>query len=137
MPPTDVSLSGAGGRGQSGCEPSIEVIMKKQKRRGSGWCVCGGGGVRVDLNQELMLESYCENAKKKQVGVGGGSGRGEREPRIEVIVKMQKKVRGWVRSGGPIERGGVRVDVNQEFKLLLNGKKSGGVRSGGEGSGWM
>ena len=42
--------------------------------------------------------------QKKSLGEGGGGVQGGCEPRIEVIVKMQKKVRG------------IRVDVNQELK---------------------
>ena len=43
--------------------------------------------------------------------------RGECEPRIKVIVKMQKKV-GVGGGGGPFGGRGVKVDVNQELKLL-------------------
>ena len=43
--------------------------------------------------------------------VGGGQGGCER--RIEVIVKMQKKV--WGSGRGGVD---VRVDVNEELKLL-------------------
>ena len=81
---------------------------------------------------------------KKEVGGGGrigwgsGSSRGGQggcEPRIEVIVKMQRKVGvdrgmgvgvwegdgvGWYGSG-IWDRGGVGYgDVNQELKVLLN-----------------
>ena len=54
-------------------------------------------------------------------GGGGGGGEGVRvggcqrgcERRIEVFVKIQKKI------GGPRGRvGGVRVDVNEELKFL-------------------
>ena len=44
-------------------------------------------------------------------GVGRGGGQDGYERKIEVIVKMQKKSRGRGRSG-------VRVDVNEELKLL-------------------
>ena len=71
---------------------------------------------------------------KKKVGGGrgpvrrgggrGGWGQGGCVQRIEVIVKMQKKGGGGVRSGGggggrggPV-RGGVRVDVYKDLKLL-------------------
>ena len=39
------------------CEQRLEVIVKMQKkRRGGGWRVLrGGGGVRVDVNEELKL----------------------------------------------------------------------------------
>ena len=46
-------------------------------------------------------------------GVGGGSG--ECEQRIEVFVKC-KKNRGW--GSGGSGRVGVRVDVNEEVKVL-------------------
>ena len=52
------------------------------------------------------------NSKKnKKLGDGGrvGVGQGGGERRIEVVVEMPKK------SGGG---GGVRVDVNEELKLL-------------------
>ena len=73
------------------------------------------------------------------VEVGGGCsgwGKGGCERRIEVFVKIQKKLLGRVRSGGSFcenskkkfregvrSRGwgsgwGVRVDVNKEFKFL-------------------
>ena len=48
------------------------------------------------------------------------------EPRIKVILKVQKS-RGW--GGGQV------VDVNQELKLFENEKKSCG--GGGEGVRWM
>ena len=56
---------------------------------------------------------------------GGGQGRGQGgcERRIEVFVKIQKKKNlgggGWVGgSVGGFGLGGVRVDVNEEFKFL-------------------
>ena len=45
----------------------------------------------------------------------GRGGQGGCEPRIELIVKMQKHREGWPSGGGG---GGVRVVVNQELKLL-------------------
>ena len=59
---------GGQGRGQGGCERRIEVFVKIQKKKffwgggsggggsggqseGSGW----GGGVRVDVNEELKF----------------------------------------------------------------------------------
>ena len=51
--------------GQGGCERRIEVFVKMQKKKkffflGGGWgwvgvCVWGGGGVRVDVNEELKF----------------------------------------------------------------------------------
>ena len=65
------------------------------------------------------------------VGSGGGGGSGwwgglgGCERRIEVFVKIQKKIiffgggRGWVGGGGNwVGGGGVRVDVNEELKFL-------------------
>ena len=55
---------GGGGGGQSGCERRIEVFVKIQKKKifflGGGGSVegvrlWGGGGVRVDVNEELKF----------------------------------------------------------------------------------
>ena len=55
-----------GGGGQGGCERRIEVFVKIQKKMGgSGW----GGGVRVDVNEELK---YLGKFKKKKIGGGSG-----------------------------------------------------------------
>ena len=57
---------GGRGKGQGGCERRIEVFVKIQKKKfffgggggsagqweGSGW---GGGGLRVDVNEELKF----------------------------------------------------------------------------------
>ena len=72
---------GVGLGGQSGCERRIEVFVKIQKKNifflwGGGGGV--GGGVRVDVNEELK---FCENSKKNWGGgglVGGGGGWGGR-----------------------------------------------------------
>ena len=57
------------------------------------------------------------------VGFGGGGGQDGCERRIEVFVKIQKKIfffflGGGVGSGGGPGWGGVRVDVNREVKFL-------------------
>ena len=52
-----------GSGGQGGCERRIEVIVKIQKKNG------GGGGVRVDVNEELEVF-----VKKKTTLFGGGVG---------------------------------------------------------------
>ena len=54
-----------GGGGQGGCDQRIEVFVKIQKKKfgggrgersgGSGGGVGLGGGVRVDVNEELKL----------------------------------------------------------------------------------
>ena len=51
-------MGGGQGRvgGQSGCERRIEIFLKIQKNWGGGggrWGV--GGGVRVDVNEELKF----------------------------------------------------------------------------------
>ena len=63
-------------------------------------------------------------------GFGLGGGQGGCERRIEVFVKIQKKIffgggggrgvsgRGPVRGGGSGSGWGVRVDVNEELKFL-------------------
>ena len=89
-----------GGGGQGGSEQRIEVFLKIQKKNrrgiGSGVSVWGGGGVRVDVNEEDFVKiqqqksgggvqggrggseqrSFCENSKEKSWGgirFGGGS----------------------------------------------------------------
>ena len=67
-------------------------------------------GAPVGVGQvgcEPLIEVIVKMKKRKS---GGGQGGSER--RIEVIVKMEKK------SGGGGGGGGVRVDVNEELKLL-------------------
>ena len=49
-----------------------------------------------------------------RVGLGGQSGC---ERRIEVFVKIQKKIIFFLGGGGGVG-GGVRVDVNKELKFL-------------------
>ena len=141
--------------GQVGCERRIEVFVNIQKKyflggRGSG----GGGGVRVDVNEELM---FCENSPKK-IGWGGGrwggrvglGGQGGCERRIEVFVKIQKIFfflggghGGGVGVGGGGGGGVVRVDVNEELMFCENSPKKigwgGSVGRSGRvgGSGWM
>ena len=59
-------VGGGRGRSQGGCEQRIEVFVKIQKKNflvggvggGVGWSVGGvglGGGVRVDVNEELKF----------------------------------------------------------------------------------
>ena len=94
--------------------------MKIQKKNiffffggGLGW----GGGVRVDVNQELK---FFGKFKKKNGGGGLGGGQGGCESRIEVFWKIQKKNGGG--EGGSMGGGGpgwgVRMDVNEELKFL-------------------
>ena len=85
----------------------------------------GGGGVRVDVNQELK---FFGKFKKKNWGGGGGggsmggSGLGGQdgcERRIEVFVKIKKKkFFFWGGGKGGGSGWGVRVDVNEELKFL-------------------
>ena len=80
-----------GGGGQGECERRIVVIVKMKKKVG--------------------IESGS--------GVGGrGQDGGIRIHVIEVIVKMQKKSLGSCQGGLVRGGGGVRVDVNEESKLL-------------------
>ena len=61
---------------------------------------------------------FWENSKKKWGGPGGGpgwEGQGGCERRIEVFVKKKQNLVGG--SGGGVGLG-VRVDVNEELKLL-------------------
>ena len=70
-----------------------------------------GGGVRMDVNEELK---FCENSKKN---LGWGVG-------------------GSVRGVG-LEGGGVRVDVNEiEVFVKIQKKKFGGGGGSVGGSGW-
>ena len=81
---------GSGLKGQGGCDRRIEKFLGKftKKNSGGGGSVWGGG-VRVDVNQELK---FFGKFKKKKWGGGGGSMGGP----------------GW----------GVRVDVTEELKVL-------------------
>ena len=73
------------------------------------------------VGSKVWSKGWCGvNAKRGRLG-----GQGRCEPRIKLIVKMQKQSRravgdkgGCVRriGGGPV--GGVRVDVYEELKLL-------------------
>ena len=82
---------GSGLGGQGGCDRRIEKFLGKftQKFQGGGGRF--GGGVRVDVNEELKF--LCKfKKKKKKMGGGGGQGVGLGE--------------------------GVRVDENEELKFL-------------------
>ena len=46
---------GVGLGGQSGCERRIEVFVKIQKKKYFFWGGGVGGGVRVDVNEELKV----------------------------------------------------------------------------------
>ena len=46
---------GLGGGGQGGCERRIEVFVKIQKKKLGGGGGRVGGGVRVDVNEELKF----------------------------------------------------------------------------------
>ena len=47
----------------------------------------------------------------------GGGGQGGCEQKIEVFVKIQKKIGGGGLGGGGVGLGGVRVDVIEELKF--------------------
>ena len=80
-----------------------KIHTKKIRGGGSVW----GGGIRVVVNEELKF--LCKFKKKKYFffflgggGSGGGSGWGSQdgcERRIEVFVKIQKKIGGGARGG--------------------------------------
>ena len=93
MPPTDVSQSlnfrVGGGWGQGAYDQRIKAIAKMLKKSG-GW----GRGVRVDMNKELKLLLKLQKKKFRGPVQGWGGGQSGCERRIEVIVKMQKRV-GW------------------------------------------
>ena len=91
-------VGGSSWVGQGRCEERNEVFVKIEKKlwgRGVGWGGSGwrrgGGGVRVDVNEEL--EVFVKIQKKSffflggRVGGGGGlGGQGGCERRIEVFV---------------------------------------------------
>ena len=133
--------------GQGGCERRIEDFVKFQKKKDFFWGGegVGGGGVRVDVNEELK---FLGKFKKKNGGEAvrlGGGGQDGCERRIEVFVRIRKKNWGGGGSGGGVggEGGregrvwGVRVDVIEEFKFLgkfTKKKNQAGVGFGS--SGW-
>ena len=58
--------------GQGGCDRRIEKFLGKftKKKFREGGVGLGGGGVRVDVNEELKF--LCKFKKKKKNGGGGG-----------------------------------------------------------------
>ena len=99
----------------------------KKNRGGRGDVRVEGGGVRVDVNEELMFLGKLKKKKKLGGGFGGGGrvggGQGGCERRIEVFVKIQKKKFGrifffFLGGGGRGSGWTVRVDVIEELKLL-------------------
>ena len=108
-----------------------------------------GGGVRVDVNEELKFSR--KFAKKKSRGGGGGgsgcsgwgAGQGGCERRIEVFVKIKKYLFFclfvFFLGGSGSGRGsgwGFRVDVNEELNFLRKFAKKWGVVGGFSGWGW-
>ena len=84
----------------------------------------------------------CEKAKIKPTNDGGGGRMGGCEPRIEVIVKMQKKSEevgsGRVRAGGRVRcEPRIEVIVKMQKKSEEGGGGPVGYGRGGGGSGWM
>ena len=88
---------------------------EKEKKVGGG-----GGGVRVDANEEVKL--LWKFKKKNFVGrrrVAGGLGsQGGYEQRSEAFVKIKNKIGRGVSGRGVGFGRGVRVDVNGEPKFL-------------------
>ena len=99
-----------------------------------------GGGVRMDVNEELKFLWKIQKKKNfffffggggfrggsgSGTGCGGGGGSGWIRMKNEVFVKIQKK--NWGDPGGcrvgGVGLGGVRVDVNEELKFLGKFKK--------------
>ena len=125
--------------------------MKIQKKKIGG---CGGGlgqegraggGVRVEVNEELKFLGkftqknirWCRDGGSDW-GVGLVGGQGGCERRIKGFCENSKEnwgvlggVGGWV--GGWVR--GVRVDVNEELMFLGNFTNNGGGGVG-RGSGW-
>ena len=99
-------FGGGGGGGvfvkiQSGCERRIEVFVKIKKKK-KNFFFWGGGGVRLGVG-----------------GSGwGGLGGGVRDVNEELkfLGKFKKKKNFFLGGGG--SGGGVRMDVNQELKVL-------------------
>ena len=66
---------GSGLGGQGGCDQRIENFLGKfTKKKFQGGGSVWGGGVRVDVNEELKF--LCKFKKKKKIGGGGGGVRG-------------------------------------------------------------
>ena len=62
---------GSGLGGQGGCDRRIEKFFGKMHTKKK---IQGGGGVRVDVNEELKF--LCKFKTKKKLGGGGGGVRG-------------------------------------------------------------
>ena len=83
-----------GGRG--GCDRRIEKFLGKfTKKKNSGGVGLGGGGVRVDVNEELK---FCANSKKKKWG--GGGVRVDENEELKFFVKIKKKTNIFFFFGG-------------------------------------
>ena len=120
---------GSGWGGQDGCERIIEVFEKIHHNSGLGGCqgagnskyfFLGGGGVRVDVHEELkFLRKFTKNSGLGVVGGGWCSGLG------------------GDRVGGVWGGCGQRIEVFVKKKSLKKKIGGGGGRGRvGEGSGW-
>ena len=93
----------------------------------------------MDVNEELKFVFCCCCFFFVFFFLGGGVGSGVEE--LKFFGKFTKKKSVGVGSGGGggVRVGGVRVDVNEEFKSFVKiQKKKWGVRRGRVGgSGWM
>ena len=110
--------------GQGRCERTNEVFVKVQKN-GGGWVGgrVGGGGVRVDVNEELKL---FKKIHKKMGGGGRGSG-GVVLVGVSVDVNLMLEVGGDVGYGGCEPRIEGIVQCTKRYCTILRKlKKCGG-----------
>ena len=87
---------------------SLKIFLKRALGGGEG-----GGGFRMDVNEELK---FLWGGGRVRGGSGWG-GQSRCEQRSEVFVKNKKKMGGGVQGGGG-KGGEVKVDVNEELKFL-------------------
>ena len=138
--------------GQSGCERRLKVLVKNKKMEGwrSGRRSWGGGGVSVDVNEELK---FFEKSQKKSGVVGrgvrwgsdwwggGGGGQVKYEQRSEAFVTFKTNIffSGWGGSspggggGGGGGRQGRCERKSEVFVKIKKKKMEGGVGPRGDG----
>ena len=126
---------GVGLGGQGRCKQRSEVFVKIQKKKIGrvGW---GGGGVRMDVNEELKcLSKLKKNGGWGRVRGAGRGGQGRCEQRSEVFVKIPKQKFYLVgESGRGVGLGGQgRCEQRSEVLEKIQKKIGGGGRVGGGG----